>query len=146
MKVILMQDVARIGKRYEIATVPDGYALNMLIPKKMAQPATPENMKRLQAQKDRVGESQAAVSASVADVIEKLKAAPHAIVMEANEQGHLFQGLKAEHIASSLTEAGMAISANHIELAEPIKAVGEHEVTITDGTVNAKVTFVVNAK
>ena len=48
MKVILLKDVAKIGRRFEIKEVPDGYALNKLIPKNMAQFATPENIKRIE--------------------------------------------------------------------------------------------------
>ncbi len=47
MKVILLRDVAKIGKRYEVANVPDGFALNKLIPQGDAQAATPDNVKRV---------------------------------------------------------------------------------------------------
>ena len=47
MKVILLKDVAKIGRRHEVAEVPDGYALNMLIPKGLAKAGTPENIKKL---------------------------------------------------------------------------------------------------
>ncbi len=48
MKVILLQDVAKIGRRYSIVEVNDGYALNQLMPKKLAEPATPANVARVE--------------------------------------------------------------------------------------------------
>jgi ribosomal protein L9 len=53
MKVILLRDVAKIGKRFAIVDVPDGYALNKLIPSKDAEPATTNNIKRINQLKER---------------------------------------------------------------------------------------------
>ncbi len=50
MQVILLQDVAKIGRRFDVVNVADGYGLNKLIPQGMAKPATPENIKKIKAQ------------------------------------------------------------------------------------------------
>ena len=63
MKVILLRDVAKIGRRFEIVEVPDGYALNKLIPKKDAEAATPANVKRIQQNKDRTNANKAETAA-----------------------------------------------------------------------------------
>ena len=67
MKVILLQDVAKIGKRFETVDVPDGYALNMLIPKRMAEPATPENLKRVDARRTKAAAAAGARRAAPQD-------------------------------------------------------------------------------
>ena len=131
MKVILLQDVARIGRQYEIKDVPDGHALNLLIPKKLAEPATPANLKRLQA---RTGQKAAELEASQEVFLEtrsKLKETPVTITVAANEKGHLFKGLKAADIAHAVTEQVGTLGVTQVQLADPIKELGEYTITIS---------------
>lgn len=145
MKVILLQDVANIGKRFEVADVPTGHALNMLIPRGMAEPATPENLKRVEARRTRAATMQSEASATFADVVSKIKGSTQEVAFEANEQGHLFQGLKADLIAGKLGELGFAVTADQVQLSEPLKEVGEHEITLSDGEQKATFTLKVVA-
>lgn len=141
MKVILLQDVARIGKRFEVANVPDGHALNMLIPKRMAEPATPENLKRLEARKSKVEAGKAAAAENFASVVETVNGSTQVLAMDANEQGHFFQAVKPEQVAELIS-----VLPEQVTLPETIKEVGEHEVTITDGEHTATFTLKVEAK
>lgn len=141
-----MQDVASVGLRFEVKEVPKGFALNKLIPSGMAEAATPENLKRVEARKQKTADVQTAASESFADVVGRISGTTQAIEMEANEQGHLFQGLKAESIASALVEAGFGITADHVQLAEPLKEVGEHSITLSDGEQTVDFTLNVTAK
>jgi peptidylprolyl isomerase len=81
MKVILLQDVAKIGKRFEVANVPDGYALNQLIPKRMAEPATPANMKKIERrQAERTASAEASTARFAYDVDETNDMNPIAVL------------------------------------------------------------------
>lgn len=141
MKVILLQDVARIGKRYEVANVPDGHALNMLIPKRMAEPATPENLKRLEARKNKLDADKSAAAADFAAAAEKVKGSTQTLAMEANEQGHLFQAVKAEQVAELVS-----VGTEHVTMPDTIKEVGEYEVAIADGDTSVSFTLKVEPK
>ncbi len=128
MKVILLQNVAKIGQRGEIATVPDGYALNKLIPKRMAEPATAANQKR-------IAKLQADAVAGKEALLEKFKTAVAAlnekkitIEAEANDQGHLFKAVHENEIAAAAVAVGVEIDVNFLRVKQTIKEVGEHVV------------------
>lgn len=141
MKVILLRDVARIGKRYEIKEVPSGHALNFLIPRKLAEPATSENIKRLQAHKEKHAASMALDAANFEEALTKLKDTTVRIPVDANDQGHLFRGVRAEDIAHALAAEGLTVDSHQIDLAQPIKSIGTHEVGLHSGS--AKGTFTI---
>jgi large subunit ribosomal protein L9 len=133
MKVILLKDVAKIGKRFDIVEVPNGYAQNMLIPRAMALPATPENVKRAGARKDHSAAVTLATNATFSDVAARIKGAHVPLTVEANEQGHLFMAVKAEMIVEALKEAGYEVTKDQVVLPQPIKALGEFEITLANG-------------
>lgn len=146
MKVILLQDVANVGRRFSVVDVPNGHALNKLIPNKQAEPATPENLKRVEARKARTEAEQIAAHESFADVVTRIADSTQSILVEANEQGHLFKGLKSVEIAAELTNLGFAVSANQVVLESPIKSVGEHTISLNDGAEKATFVLAVTAK
>jgi large subunit ribosomal protein L9 len=131
MKVILLRDVAKIGRRFEIKEVPDGYALNKLIPKKDAEPATPINVKRIMARTKSVaatkeGELAEAKAVSAACALEPLQ-----IAMEANEQGHLFQAIHTKEVVRTAAARGLRLDEATLSIPTPIKVVGTHHVVLT---------------
>lgn len=135
MKVILLQDVAKIGRRSQVVDVPDGYALNKLIPKKQAEPATPANLKRIEA----IVNKHAAVAADTVSafkaVCAALKDKKIPVAADANAEGKLFQGLKPQIIAEAIKqETGQAVSESWIHTATPIKTLGEHTVLLSHGS------------
>lgn len=133
MKVILLQNVARIGQKFEVKEVPDGHALNFLIPKKLAEPATPHNLKRIQTMADTAAAQSATADAAFAAILEQLSGHTVEVAMEANDKGHLFKGVKADDIAAHLTAAGYAIEASTVVLDVPIKEIGTHEIVLKQG-------------
>lgn len=133
MKVILLQDVAKIGKRFSVADVPDGYALNQLIPKKMAEPATPNNLKRINQQQAARAADKEAGAERFAAAAEALSKETIRVAAEANEQSHLFQAIHAADIAAAAKVAGIDIDSGMIEIPAPIKSLGSHEVVLTAG-------------
>ena len=145
MKVILLQDVAKIGKRYEVANVPDGYAMNKLIPGGQARAATPENLKKIEAMQADTAAGTAATEEQLRAAVATLSATPLTIAAEANEQGQLFEALKVDKIVDAATAAGAAITADQVVIAEPIKATGEVAITLQAGEVSESVTITVIA-
>ena len=146
MKIILLQDVAKIGRRYEVVNVPDGYAMNQLIPKKMAEPATPANLKRIEKMNKDKSDSAEANAESFKAAVETIKATPITITQEANEQGHLFKAVAAKDVVVAAQAVGAVVTEDMVEFASPIKEVGEHEISLKQGDDSAKVNITVSGK
>lgn len=146
MKVILLQDIARIGKRFEIKNVPDGHALNFLIPKKLAEPATSENVKRLEKQQARVQESATATTQAFTEMLERITGQKIIMPVEANEQGHLFSGVKAEDIAAHLSHEYGQVPTEHVHIAVPLKELGDHQVELSDNEHSGSFTLTLEKK
>ncbi len=134
MKVILLQDVAKIGKKHAVVDVPDGYGLNQLIPRKMAKPATPENLKAA------LHEADVKKSSEVSSVkkFESTKAALEGKVItipapNKNKQGHLFAALQKGQVIEALQKAGVMVDPSMVELPRTIKESGEHEINLKYG-------------
>jgi large subunit ribosomal protein L9 len=139
MKVILMRDVAKLGLRYTIAEVPDGYALNKLIPA-----GTPENLKKVHARSDKQASTQLSQLEEFKQAVAALKVSPAVIAIDANAQDHLFKSVKASDIAAACAALGHAIPVDAIKLAEPIKALGEYAVPVVIGPVHDSITIKIN--
>lgn len=133
MKVILLQDVAKIGHRYDIVEVPHGHALNKLIPQGLAQEATKQNVQSVKARAERAAAERAATGEAFAAALEKANDVNISITTDANEKGHLFEALKSEKIAESLQAEGLAFTASQIHVAAPIKEIGTHTIMLKEG-------------
>lgn len=132
MKVILIKDVARLGRKSEVKDVPDGHALNFLIPRKLAIIATAEELRKRNELVKKVDESNEYALQHFRDVCEALKGKNVTYAVEANAQGHLFKGINARDIAQHLNkELGVVLEENNIVLEHPIKSVGVHEVPLS---------------
>lgn len=146
MKIILLKDVAKIGRRHNVVEVPDGYALNQLIPKKMAEPATPANLKRVEKMQSDKTVSAEADSESFKAAVETIGTTPLTITLEANELGHLFRAVTAEEVATAAQALGAVVSPEMVSFLSPIKEVGDHEVTLKHGEEEAKIHITVAPK
>lgn len=146
MKVILLRDVAKIGRRFEIVEVPDGFALNKLIPKKDAEAATPTNLKRIQQQKARTSANKAESSAEIIAIVEKLNQNKLNIITKTNDLGHLFKAVHAKDIVKSANDLGLGLSEEVVIINEPIKSVGEHQIYIKNQDQKLSVNIIVSKK
>ena len=129
MKVILKQDIKGVGKKYEVKNVADGYENNFLIPKRLAEYASPEAERKALILK----------AATLAEVeireeltkkqIEMLKDVRVVLKKKGNEKGHLFEKIHPEEIAEALKEqAKIEIDPEFLTISKPIKEMGEHTV------------------
>ncbi len=140
MKIILLKDVKKIGKKYEIKDVADGHALNMLIPNGMAIPATTGNVNMIEVKKKGDVLANAKTEAELEKALTEIKGINIEIKGKVSDKGHLFAGVHKEQIVEEIKkEKGINLSADMIILEHPIKEVGEHEITAKVG--DKKVTF-----
>lgn len=146
MKVILLRDVAKIGRRGSIVEIPDGYALNQLIPKKMAEPATLVNKKRIEKLQAEVAAGKEADMAKFEEAKKALLANKVVVSTEANEQGHLFKAVSAKDIAEAAAAAGVVVEVALIAIDKPIKEVGDHTVHLVQGDTKADIIIEVAKK
>lgn len=130
MKVILLDDVAKVGRRGEVRDVSDGYARNFLIPKKLALSATAGNLKNL----DHIKQQQDAKASRIKTDADSLRARIEGLAYEdrrqASEEGKLFGSVTSQDVAEFLEGQGVKIERRRIMLEEPIKSLGEHAVPI----------------
>lgn len=131
MKIILLKDVAKVGRKYDIKDVADGYALNLLIPRGLAQTATKDSIARVEKLKSNDladKKIQEELLLKNLEVIKKLKIE---IKEKANDKGHLFAGVTKERIKEEITKATrLNLDVDSIVLDKPLKEVGEHKVSI----------------
>lgn len=145
MKVILLQDVAKIGKRHQVVEVKSGYALNQLIPKRLAEPATPANLRRVEAHSEKSHADHDHQVAIFTAALEQLAGTQVPLTMPANAEGKLFEAIKAEAIVAAAKTHGATLLSSQVVLATPIKAVGEHTIMLQEGDLQGELTIVVNA-
>ncbi len=130
MKVILLDDVAKVGRRGEVRVVSDGYARNFLIPKKLALTATAGNLKNL----DHIKRQQEAKAGRIRGDADGLRQRIEALVYEerrqASDEGKLFGSVTSQDIADFLGRHGLKIERRRIHLDDPIKALGETTVAV----------------
>jgi large subunit ribosomal protein L9 len=130
MKVILLDDVAKVGRRGEVRDVSDGYARNFLLPRKLALSATAGNLKNIK----HIKAQQEAKAGRIKDDAEVLRARIEALTYEerrqASEEGKLFGSVTAQDIVDFLGSKGVTVERRRILLEEPIKALGETKVGI----------------
>ena len=131
MKVILQQDVARLGTKNQEVEVSRGYALNKLIPSGQAVLATKSKQQQLATEQERVVAEKEATKEQLATVVAALHTEPLAVPMGANEKGQLFQAVSAQSIAMAATDRELPLTAAMVSLpSEPIKSLGEHTITL----------------
>lgn len=142
MQIILLQDVKNIGKKGQIKNVPDGYARNFLLARKMAAAATPSEIAKIK----QMEEAQKKQTESEKNAVQKLAATINGkrIVIKARaKNGRLFGSITAKEISSAIMDAGFSIPEKAIK-ADHIKELGEKNVSIDfDFGITAKIILTV---
>ncbi len=147
MKVILLEDVKKLGKAGEIVKVSDGYARNMLLPKQLAKEATAGNIKALEKQKAQKAEELAQEKAEAEEIRKKLQGKVVQLQSKGGEGGRLFGAVTNMDISAAIkNQFGIDIDRKKIRIPEPIKTVGDHEAEIRlfteiNATIKVKVTI-----
>ena len=132
MKVIFLQDVPRVGKKHDIKEINDGYAMNFLIPRKLAERATPSAIANLEKRKKIIEIEREVQEDLLMKNLDEIKDKVVHLKGKADEKGHLFSGIHKKEILEALhTQHRADIGENFIVLEKPIKEVGEFEIPIT---------------
>ena len=130
MKVILLDDVTKVGRRGEVRDVSDGYARNFLIPKKLALSATAGNLKNLEHIKRQQDAKADRIKADAETLRAKIETLVYEERRQASEEGKLFGSVTSQDVADFLCTRGIPMERKRITLDEPIKALGEHLVSM----------------
>ena len=131
MKVILRQDVEKLGKEGDIVDVKVGHARNFLLPRKIAYPATPGNLQRLEEEKKLRDLRVRKELRSAEDLARRVSGASLTFVMKAGEEDQLYGSVSAGDIASKLNEQGFDVDRKQIVLDEPIKKLGVYTIEVS---------------
>lgn len=130
MKVILKEDVKKLGTMGQIVTVADGFARNYLVPRGLAVEANSKNMKSLEHAHRVIQERAKKVKESLQEFADRISKITLIIKAKAGEEGKLFGSVTSMDIAEQLKHEGIEIDRKKISLEEPIKRLGTHAVSI----------------
>ncbi len=131
MRVIFLKDVPRVGKRHDVKEVNDGYAMNFLLPRKLAKTATPKALQNLELQKKEIIIEREVQESLLLKNLEEIKGKVLHLQAKADEKGHLFSGIHTKEIVKAMKNEHHAdIAEEFILLEKPIKEVGEFEIPI----------------
>jgi large subunit ribosomal protein L9 len=131
MKVIFLKDVPGSGLQGEIKEVADGYAINYLIPKDLAVPATEQSINRLKSQKKAEEKKKAEIEADLAEQSKALNGKKITLKVKAGTKGKLYGSVTSNDIATELKKAhGIELDKRKIELSEPLHELGTFNVIV----------------
>jgi large subunit ribosomal protein L9 len=142
MEVILLENIETLGSRGQIVKVANGYGRNFLLPKKMAIAATPQNRKWVEQQRVRFLKLEAKERGESEDLAKLMEGLEVVARRRASQKGQLFGSVTAMDIEDGLAAQGYKIDRRKIQLASPIKVLGEFEVPVRlhkDVTVKVKI-------
>ncbi len=126
MKIILLEDIEKIGKKYEIKEVKNGYARNFLFPKNLAKQATEESLKWLAMQKEIIEQKAEGELKKTEEAVAKIDGIELLIPVKIGKKGQLFEKITVQTILEQFKKLGFKINKNQIELEKPIKEIGEY--------------------
>lgn len=130
MQVILNKDVAKVGRAGAVVQVKEGFARNFLFPQNLAQPATAGSLKKLEEEKKAAQAQSAKNKEESIQLKTRLNEVSLTITALAKNDEKLYGSIGALEIVQALNELGFSIDKNMIDLAEPIKSLGIHEVPV----------------
>lgn len=131
MKIILLKDYKNLGKAGEMVEAKDGYARNYLLPRNIAIEATPENVENWKEEQKKLQEEERIAFEGAQELKEKLESITLNLSAKGGETGKLFGSITNAEISKELLkEEKLSIDRKKIELKEPIKTAGLHEVPV----------------
>lgn len=144
MKVVLLNDVHKVGRKNDIKNVSDGYALNFLLPQGLAETATPKAVKRVELTKKQEADRKKIRQDLLLKNFGELKGVRIDMEKTANDKGHLFAAIHPAEITAAIKDqTRLDVLPEFIILSEPVKAVGEHEIEVKIEDRAVKFTLVV---
>jgi large subunit ribosomal protein L9 len=130
MKIILLDDVEKVGRRGEVRDVSDGFARNFLIPKKLALSATAGNLKNLDQLRKQANAKADRIKGDAEGLRGRIEALAYEERRQASEEGKLFGSVTSQDLVDFLAKNGVKVERKRVHLEEPIKTLGETNVPI----------------
>jgi len=134
MKIILLQNIDKLGKIGDVKNVADGYAMNFLFTNKLAEPATADEIRKIESDQIKKEKNKENKQKKYKIILSKLRGISIEIRAKASDAGRLFAGLTEDDIASELkSQKKIEIESRCVKLHKRIKEIGEHNVDIDFG-------------
>jgi len=130
MKVLLCEDIDRLGWLGDVVEVKTGYARNYLLPQGLAKVANEASIRSIAEEKARRAEQRKLEGKRLEEAVKAIEGAEAVIAAKANELGHLFGSVNERQIAENLREQGFEVRDEIVQLPEHIKEIGTHSVTL----------------
>jgi large subunit ribosomal protein L9 len=130
MEIILREDIDKLGQRGQVVKVASGYARNFLLPRKLAVPATEGNKKIVEQERQAHLRREAKQVAEAQDLGKMMASLDITIRQKAGENDQLFGSVTANDISVALEKMGYSIDRKKVQLEEPIKTLGDFQVTL----------------
>lgn len=124
MEVILRDHVENVGKRGDIVKVANGYARNYLLPRKLALPVTPGNMKHIERERGKLDAKEAEEKSGAEAIAARMEGVEAVIIRRVGETDVLYGSVTTADIAEALAKKGFEIDKRKLGLREPIKKLG----------------------
>ena len=147
MEVILREDVDKVGARGSVVKVADGYARNFLLPKRLAVAATDANKKIVEQEREAYLRREAKVKSESQDLAKLMSNVTLTFHQRVGENNQLFGSVTAKDIADALEAQKYHVERRKIQLDEPIRTLGEHQVSLRlHRDVSVPITVIVEAE
>ena len=130
MQIILQEDIEKLGHRGDVVTVKPGYARNFLLPRKLALEATAGNMKALERIRTALAKKTATELAAAQKQAELLNGVSLSFTRKTGENDQMFGSVTSADISEALAAQNFKIDKRQVQLAEPVKIIGDYPVTI----------------
>jgi large subunit ribosomal protein L9 len=130
MEVILREEIEKLGRRGDLVKVAAGYARNYLLPKRLAVAANESNKKIVEQEKQAYLRRESKEIGDANDLAKMMGTVEVTIAQKAGENDQLFGSVTAQDIVAALEKAGYTIDRKKVNLAEPIKTLGDYKVTV----------------
>lgn len=130
MKIILKKQMENLGDAGDIVKVADGYARNYLLPRGLAVPATPNNIKLASKIKEEEEKRRAAELKEAEMIGKQIEKSSLTFERQADENGHLYGSVNEIDIVKALQEQGLEIDKQNVKMERHIKKLGDYEISI----------------
>lgn len=130
MKIIMIEDIEKVGEAGEVIEVADGFARNYLLPKKFAIPATKTTLKKVESIKKEAEEKRLETMNHYKALAAKLEGKELTFLRKADENGHLYGSVSEKDIYETINEKGFDIDKKMIVLDKHLKEVGNYDIKL----------------
>ncbi|MFH1514105.1 MAG: 50S ribosomal protein L9 [bacterium] len=131
MKVILLEDIPKLGAAGEVVEVKRGFGANFLLPQRKAELVSKSRLKELETHQEQIRQKAAFIKQRAENVRDQIQARPLEVRMKAGEGGKLYGSVTGIAVAKAVKEQfGIDIDKQDVKIPEPIKIIGTHTINV----------------